>query len=145
MLRLMKPFVLRWFVTTLAVAVAVPLVGIHVDTIYSLLAASLLLGIANAFVRPVLLLLSLPLILISLGFFILVVNGLMLWMVGSVVPGFHVDSFWSSAFPGSVIVSIVSWLLSAFFRASDGHVYPITHHTQIKQAKARVIDVDPGS
>ena len=140
MFEAMKPFVLRWLVTTLAVAVAVKLTGISAETTTSLLAASLLLGIANAFVRPVLLLLSLPLILVTLGLFILVINALMLWLVGSVVPGFHVESFWGSALPGSIIISIVSWLLSAFFRASDGRVYAITHHTQIKQAQARVIE-----
>jgi putative membrane protein len=141
MFEAMKPFVLRWLVTTLAVAVAVPLVGIQWDSISSLLAASLLLGIVNAFVRPVLLLLSLPLILLTLGFFILIINALMLKMVGGIVPGFHVYSF-SSAFFGSIIISIVSWLLSAFFRASDGRVYAITHHTQMKQAQGRVIDSD---
>lgn len=140
----MKPFVLRWLVTTIAVAVAVPLTGMYADTIFSLLAAALLLGIVNAFIRPVLLLLSLPLILLTLGFFILVVNALMLWLVGTIVPGFHVYSFWS-AFFGSIIISIVSWLLSAFFRASDGRVYAISHHTRMKQAQARVIDVEPGS
>src|SRR5205823_4675352 len=105
-------------------------------------AAALLLGIVNAFIRPVLLLLSLPLILLTLGFFILIINALMLWLVGTgIIPGFHVYSFWS-AFFGSIIISIVSWLLSAFFRGSDGRVYILTHHTRMKQAQGRVIDVD---
>ena len=88
---------------------------------------------------PVLLLLSAPLILFTLGFFILVVNALMLLWVGSIVGGFRVDGFWS-AFWGGIIISIVSWLLSAFFRGSDGRVHVLTHHTQIKRVEGRVIE-----
>lgn len=140
MVQPMKPFLVRWLVTTFAVAIAAQLVsGIHADT-FSLIAASMLLGLVNAFIRPVLLLLTLPLILVTLGFFILVVNALMLWIVGSgIIAGFRVDGFWS-AFFGSIIISIVSWLLSAFFRSSDGRIQILTHHTDIKTVKGRVID-----
>jgi putative membrane protein len=136
---------LRWFVTTLAVAAAVVFSGIHCDNLWSLLAASLLLGIANAFVRPILLLLSLPFIVVSLGLFILVINTALLATVGSIVPGFDVPGFWS-AFFGAIIVSVVSWLMSAFFMGSDGRMYIITHHSDaatgpaVKQAKGRVIE-----
>jgi len=98
-----------------------------------------LLGILNAFVRPVLLILSAPVILLTLGFFILVVNGLMLLFVPTIVSGFHVDSF-GSAFWGAIIISVISWLLSAFFRGSDGRVHVLTHHTQIKTVPGRVIE-----
>lgn len=126
-------------VTTVAVMVASAFIpGIRYDTAGSLLAAALLLGILNAFVRPVLLLLSAPLILLTLGLFILVVNGLMLRWVPSFVPGFHVDTF-GSAFWGSIVIGIVSWLLSAFFRGSDGRVHVLTHHTQIKRVQGRVV------
>jgi len=113
--------------------------GIRYDGIGSLLGAALLLGILNAFVRPVLLILSAPLILLSLGLFILVVNALMLLWVPTFVPGFHVDRF-GSAFWGAIMISVISWLLSAFFRGSDGRVHVLTHHTQIKQLQGRVID-----
>src|SRR6266513_5770076 len=110
----MKHFVFRWFVTTFAVFVAAPIVGINYgDRIGCLLAASLLLGIVNAFVRPVLLLLSLPLILVTLGFLILIINALMLKFVGEIVPCFEVPGFWR-AFWGAIIISIVSWIMSAF-------------------------------
>jgi putative membrane protein len=99
----------------------------------------LLLGILNAFVRPVLLILSAPLILVTLGFFILIVNGLLLWFVPNIVTGFHVDNFWS-AFWGAIVIGIVSWILSAFFRGSDGRVHVLTHHTQIKRVQGRVIE-----
>jgi len=113
--------------------------GIRYDSVAALIGAALLLGILNAFVRPVLLILSAPVILLTLGFFILVVNGLMLLFVPTIVSGFHVDSF-GSAFWGAIIISVISWLLSAFFRGSDGRVHVLTHHTQIKTVPGRVIE-----
>jgi putative membrane protein len=136
----MRAFVFRWITTTLAVMVAAAFIsGIRYDNMGSLIGAALLLGILNAFVRPVLLILGAPLILLTLGFFILVVNALMLLWVPGLVSGFHVDSFWS-AFWGAIIVSIVSWMLSAFFRGSDGHVQVLTHHGQMKRVEGRVIE-----
>jgi putative membrane protein len=138
----MKHFVFRWAITTIAVMVASSVVhGIRYDTVAALIGASLLLGIFNAFIRPFLLILSAPLILLTLGFFILVLNGLMLLVVPSVVIGFHVDGFWS-AFWGAIVISIVSWLLSAFFRGTDGRVHVLTHHTQIRRVRGRVIERD---
>ena len=112
--------------------------GIRYDSAGSLIGAALLLGILNAFLRPILLLLMAPLIILTLGLFIFVVNGLMLLLVHQFVHGFHVDSF-GSAFWGAILISLVSWMLSAFFRGSDGRVYPITHHTQMRQVKGRVV------
>ena len=113
--------------------------GIRYDNGAALIGASLLLGILNAFVRPVLLILSAPIILLTLGFFIFVVNGLMVLAVPHIVWGFHVDNFWS-AFWGAIIITVVSWILSAFFRGSDGRVHVLTHHTQIKRVQGRVIE-----
>lgn len=113
--------------------------GVRYDGIGALITAALLLGILNAFVRPLLLILSAPLILLTLGLFILVVNGLMLLCVPTLVPGFHVDGFWS-AFWGAIVIGIISWLLSAFFRGSDGRVHVLTHHAQIKQVQGRVVE-----
>jgi len=136
----MRHFVFRWFATTIAVMVAAALIhGIRYDSTGSLIGAALLLGILNAFVRPVLLILSAPLILLTLGFFILIVNGLMLLLVPSVVHGFHVDSF-GSAFWRAIVIGLVSWMLSAFFRGSDGRVHVLTHHAQIKRVSGRVIE-----
>src|SRR6266536_4286768 len=136
----MRHFVFRWMATTIAVMIAASIIhGIRYDTVGALIGAALLLGILNAFVRPILLILSAPLILLTLGFFILVLNGLMLLLVPSVVIGFHVDHFWS-AFWGAIVISIVSWILSAFFRGSDGHVHVLTHHAQIKRVRGRVIE-----
>jgi putative membrane protein len=136
----MRNFVIRWLTTTVAVMTAAAFInGIRYDSAASLIGAALLLGILNAFVRPVLLILGAPLILLTLGFFILIVNGLMLYWVPSLVGGFHVDGF-GSAFWGAILIGIVSWLLSAFFRGSDGRVHVLTHHTQIKQVQGRVIE-----
>jgi putative membrane protein len=139
----MRHFVIRWLVTTVGVMVAAAFIkGIHYDSTAALIGAALLLGILNAFVRPVLLIIGAPLILLTLGIFILIVNGLMLYWVQGIVTGFHVDSY-GSAFWGAVVVSIISWMLSAFFRGSDGRVHVLTHHTQIKRVQGRVIE--PGN
>lgn len=137
----MKAFLIRWLVTTLAVFLTAHVIpGIQYESTGALIAASLLLGIFNAILKPVLLLLSLPLILVTMGFFILVLNALMLELVAALVSGFHVTGFWA-AFFGSILIGIVSWILSAFFRDNDGRVRIITHRSQIKQASGRVIDI----
>jgi len=133
-------FLIRWLVTTIAVFAAEKIIpGIHCNSAGALLGASPLLGIVNAFVRPILLLLSIPFIIVTMGFFILVVNALMLMLVAQIVPSFSVDGFWN-AFFGSMVISLVSWILSSFFRTSDGKIHTITHHPSIKKADARVIE-----
>lgn len=136
----MMAFLIRWMVTTVAVFVAAQLpLGIHCASAGALLGASLLLGIINAFVRPVLLLLSLPFIIVTMGLFIFVVNALLLLLVSKLVPAFIVDGFWS-AFFGAIIIGFVSWILSSFFRTSDGRIHAITHHPSIKKADARTLE-----
>ena len=135
-------FFIRWFVTAVAVFVAASIVpGITYSSFTGLAFAALLLGIINAMVRPVLLILCLPLILVTMGLFILVLNALLLWLVSGILPGssFHVAGFWA-AFWGAIVIGLVSWLLSSFFRGSDGKIYPLTHHTVIKQARGRTLD-----
>jgi putative membrane protein len=135
----MRHFLFRWAITTVAVMVAAALIdGIRYDSLASLIGAALLLGILNAFLRPILLLLMAPLIILTLGLFIFVVNALMLYLVNDLVHGFHVDHF-GSAFWGAILISLVSWVLSAFFRGSDGRVYPITHHTKMRRVEGRVV------
>jgi len=135
----MRHFLFRWAITTIAVMVAGALItGIRYDSFGALLGAALLLGILNAFLRPILLLLMAPLIILTLGLFIFVVNALMLYLVNDLVHGFHVDNF-GSAFWGAILISIVSWMLSAFFRGSDGRVHPLTHHTQMRRVEGRVV------
>jgi putative membrane protein len=86
---------------------------IRVDSILAALAAAFLLGVVNVILRPILVFLTLPLTLLTLGLFLLVINGLMLWLVAALVGGFHVNGFWGAVF-GSVLISLVSWILSRF-------------------------------
>lgn len=88
--------------------------GFHVAGATAALIAALVLGIANAIVRPLLILISLPLEILTLGLFTLVINALVLWLVAILVPGFHIDGF-VPAFLGALILSIVSFILSRAF------------------------------
>jgi len=86
---------------------------IWVEGFLAALVAAFLLGIVNTIIKPILVLLTLPLTILTLGLFLLVINGLMLWLVSALVSGFHVSGFWGAVF-GSILISIVSWLLSRF-------------------------------
>src|SRR5882724_6437044 len=92
----LKEFLWRWIITTVGVLVAAHVVpGIHYDRGHweALLVATLVLGLLNAFLRPLLMLLSLPLVVFTLGLFTLVINAILLYLVGQIIQGFHVDSF----------------------------------------------------
>jgi putative membrane protein len=107
-----KEFLSRWVVTTLAVLVAAHIVpGIRYETTLGLLVASFVLGILNAVLRPILTILALPLVLVTLGLFMLVINAALLFLVGRMVNTFHVDSF-GAAFWGAVVMSLVSLVLN---------------------------------
>jgi Predicted membrane protein len=117
-----KKFLQTWLINTLAVLVAVSILpGIRYERILDLFIASLLLGILNAFVRPILLLMALPLLIFSLGLFVFVINALLLYLVGTILPGFHVDSFWW-AFGGALIISVVSFVLNVLTGNSKAQV-----------------------
>jgi putative membrane protein len=107
-------FFQSWLINTLAVALAVLILHghIHCERNIDLLLASLLLGILNAFVRPILMLIALPLLIFTLGLFTLVINALLLYLVGTLLaPHFQVDSF-RYAFLGALIVSVISVALN---------------------------------
>jgi len=135
----MRPFLIRWLVTTIAVAVAVFLTGMHADSFIALAGTALFLGVINALIRPLLMLLSLPFIIVTFGFFILLINAGILYVAGALVPGFHVGGFWN-AFFGAFIVSVVSWFLSLFARGGDGRYYVITRSPGMKRVHGRVVD-----
>ena len=103
-----KWFLQRWFATTVGVLLAAGIVdGVKADSAISLVAASLLLGILNAFIRPILMIFALPLLVLTLGLFTFVINALLLYFVAFLVKGFSVVDFWA-AFKGSLLISIVS-------------------------------------
>ena len=111
----MKKFLQSWAINTFAVLAAVWIVpGIHFkdDSLWAPFVTSLVLGILNAFIRPVLMLLALPLLIFTLGLFTLVINALMLYFVSFLLGRyFEVDSF-GAAFLGALVISIVSLLLN---------------------------------
>jgi putative membrane protein len=120
-------FILRVLVNILAIVLAASVVpGIRLDGVLAAIAAGLLLGVVNAFVRPVLLILTLPITLVTLGLFLLVLNGLCLWLVAAVVKGFHVAGFWSAVL-GALVVSVVSWIVTVLV-SDSGRVVVITRH-----------------
>ena len=107
-------FLLRAVFAALGLWLASKLVhGIEVFSTGSLIAAALILGLVNAFVRPVVFLLTLPLTLLTLGLFLLVINAAMLWLTSLFLHGFVVHGFWA-ALLGSIIVSLASWVGSFF-------------------------------
>ena len=87
--------------------------GIHVSGFFSAFFAAAILGILNAFFRPILFILTLPINIMTLGLFTFVLNAILLMMVSGVIPGFEVYGFWSAMF-GSLLISLVSWLLTSF-------------------------------
>ena len=114
-----KTHLQRWIINTLAVLIACNVVkGIRYDNVQGLLVASFLLGVLNTFLRPVLLLLSLPLLILSLGLFILVINAALLIFVDWLVEPFHVDGFWP-AFWGALIIGLVSLIANTFTGSGD--------------------------
>lgn len=119
----LRKFLQSWLINTLAVAVACAILrkGIHYDSLFDLLIASLLLGILNSFVRPILLLVALPLLIFTLGLFVFVINALLLYFVGSILRGFHVDSFWW-AFGGAIIISLVSLILNGMTGTGNSRI-----------------------
>jgi putative membrane protein len=109
-------FILRVLIAALGLWLATEWVtGITVSTPTTLIFAALLLGIVNAIVRPIVVLLTLPATLLTLGLFLLVVNAAMLGLVAAFLPGFSIAGFWP-AFWAAIIVSLVSWLGSALFK-----------------------------
>jgi len=113
----MKPFLIRWMINTIALSAAVQIIpGIHfTDGPIELLAVALVFGVVNAVLRPILTVLSCPLVLLTLGLFTLVINGVMLMLTARLAAlwnlGFRVDGFWP-AFWGGLVVGLVSLMLA---------------------------------
>jgi putative membrane protein len=111
-------FLVRWLLNAIAFAILVywiaPLfhIGVFADTWVAVLIAALAFGIINAVIRPIATILSIPFIIVTLGLFLFVLNALLLWLVGAVVPGFHVMGFWAALW-GAIWLGIISWVMSA--------------------------------
>jgi putative membrane protein len=110
----MEGFLIRALVVAVGLWLASKIVpGIDFNTTGTLIAAALLLGIVNAFVRPIIIILTLPITLLTLGLFLLVINALMIMLVAWFLPGFLVAGFWSAVF-AAIIVSLTSWVMSGW-------------------------------
>ena len=108
---------LTWLINALALlAIKYIMPSITVDSFVTALIVAVVLGLINTLIRPIFVILTLPVTILTLGLFIFVINGLLFWAAGSFVPGFHVDGFWSGVF-GAIIYSVISWALSALLLA----------------------------
>jgi len=111
---------LTWLINAAALfALPFLLSSVTVKDFGAAIIAALLLGLVNTLIRPILVLLTLPVTVLSLGLFILVLNALLFWGVTHLVPGIAVAGFWS-AFFASIVYSIISWALSTIFLKNDG-------------------------
>jgi putative membrane protein len=115
----MGTFIIHWLITAISLVVADwALDGVQVGSGLSLAVAALVLGLVNALVRPVLLVLTLPFTILTLGLFYLVVNGIAFALAAALVPGFTVTSL-GSAIGGALIVSLVSYAFGWFARRTE--------------------------
>ncbi len=114
MMATLPPFLLHWAITSLSLWVASYVFsGLKFASPGALIVSALLLGFANAIVRPILIFLTLPLTLVTLGFFLLVINALMILLVSALVSGFTVSGFWT-AFFAAIFIAVLSFLISVF-------------------------------
>ena len=110
---------LVWILNAIALlAVAWLYPGVLVQDWKAAAIAALVLGLVNTIVKPILVLLTLPVTIVTLGLFLLVLNALLFWAVASLVPGFHVEGFWA-ALLGAILYSIIAWLLSQLLPDRD--------------------------
>lgn len=104
--------ILRWLISTLSVIVAAYIVpGVKIANTWTALMAALVIGLVNALIRPLIILLTLPVNILTLGLFTLVINALMFWLASSIVKGFDVANF-KAAFLGALVYWLVSWLVN---------------------------------
>jgi putative membrane protein len=141
----MKEFFQRWIINSIAVMAAAWMVsGIKADRWQNVVMAALVLGILNALIKPALTILSLPLVVLTLGLFMFVINALLLTMVGFFLqPGFQVEGFWP-AFKGGIVISIVSWFLGVITGTSKAKITVSKGGTQKNQTHRNRIDKDDG-
>jgi len=110
----MRGIIIRWLTLTLAIMLAAALIdGIAVRGFFAALGAAAILGILNAFLRPVALILTLPINILTLGLFTFAINAVMLRLTAAIVGGLYVHGFWS-ALLGALVISLVSWGLNVF-------------------------------
>ena len=107
------PFLVRMGANAIAILLITYLLPsvMSTDGVLAAITAAFVLGLVNAVVRPIFVLLTFPITVVTLGIFLLVINGLLLWLVTAIVPGFHVGGFFG-AIVGSLLLSVISWVLT---------------------------------
>lgn len=112
-------FVIRLLISAIAlILVAYFIPGVSIDSFATVLLAALILGLINAFVRPIILILTLPINVLTLGLFTLIVNALMLWIVSVLLPGFSIVNFYQ-AILGALIYWLINWMISILFNSKS--------------------------
>ena len=141
----MKKFLIKWFVNIIALLVVIHVIaGVSIENLQTVLVAALILGLLNAFLRPFILILTLPITILTFGLFTLFINGFLFYIAAKFVRGFTVAGFWN-AFWAALLFSIISSLLNFLltpkitvkynlFRSGSGH--------RINSDKDDVIDVE---
>lgn len=110
----MLPLLITWLLSALALMlVAYMLPGVQITNFKNALLAAVILGLINSLLRPVLLVLTFPITVLTLGLFVLVLNGLMFWLASSFMRGFQVSGFWSGTF-GALLYSLINWALNSW-------------------------------
>ena len=119
----MNGLVIRWLVLTVAILITSYLIeGIVVTGFFTAIFAAAVLGILNAFFRPIAIILTLPINILSLGLFTFVINAIMIKMAASIIPGFSVHGFWAAVL-GALLVSVISWILNSFINEKGSVQY----------------------
>ena len=123
--------VFAWIANILSLAVADWIFsGVHIDGFWPLVIGGAVLGIANTIVKPILTILTLPLVIVTLGLFLLVINALMLMLVSALVKGFKVNGFWTALF-ASLFIAILSIVLNAILYPGPTFTFTAPHGTQV--------------
>lgn len=142
----MRGLILRWLTLTIAIVVTAYLMdGIMVSGFGAALAAAALLSVFNAVLRPIAILLTLPVNILSLGLFTFIINAMMIKMVSGIVAGFSVHGFWTSVI-GAFVISVISWLLNSFIGGRGNvdsiHRHRRRHHDRSEQRPGDTIDLE---
>lgn len=104
--------IIRWLINTIALLIVATLVqSVEISSYYSALIAALFIGLVNAVLKPILIILTLPINILTLGLFTFVINGLLFWLVASFIKGFDIAGFWP-AFWAAFIYGIIAWITS---------------------------------
>ena len=115
----MKNLLIRWLINAAGLIIVSKIIrGIHIDSFVTALVAAAILGIINVILRPIIIILTLPLNILTLGLFTFIINGLMLYIAGSIVEGFYVNSFWASI-GGALLLSVINSLATFLFLSNN--------------------------